>query len=141
MTEFDDGYFQNFDFSPEQIKKYWESAIKDLNIARRAEEPEVKFQFAYNAFIKLGITLIAESGMRAKSRMGHHLKIIEKMSEILKDKDILAIGNQIRKARNTELYGGGIVMSKKQADDYLDFVMSASKKAREIIKKQLNPLF
>lgn len=37
-----------------------------------------------------------------RSIPGHHAKILEKMSEILKDTDISKIGHAMRTTRNTE---------------------------------------
>ncbi|MCK5320180.1 hypothetical protein KAJ61_02210 [Candidatus Parcubacteria bacterium] len=141
MIKFENKHFKKFDFSDSQIKKYLNSAGKDLNIARQSGVEEVKFQFTYNALIKLGIALIACYGYKVSSRHGHHIKIIEKISEILNNENVLIYGNQMRKTRNTELYDGGIMITKKQADEYYDFTAKLFKKTHEdFFKNRLNAL-
>ena len=142
MIKFENKYFRKFGFTKNQIKQYLSSAYKDLKIARSASIAEVEFQFAYNSFIKLGIGLIACYGYRVKSRSGHHIKILEKASEILKDRNILIYGNQMRKTRNTELYDGGSAMiTDKQADEYFKFVEKTFDSSRKIFKEYLSTLF
>lgn len=142
MIRFENNYFARFHFTDDQIKKYLNSARKDLRIAKNSAVAEVKFQFTYNAFIKLGISLIACYGYKVKSRAGHHIKILEKLAEIIGDKDILAYGNQMRKTRNTELYDGGSTMiTGKQSAEYLDFTEKLFESSREIFKKRLGTLF
>lgn len=137
MIKFGPKYFRKFDFSRNQIKKYLESAYKDLNIAKRDCIAEVKFQFSYNALIKLGIVLIGCYGYKVKSRAGHHIKILEKTALILKDENIDLDGNRMRELRNTELYDGGILISDKQAGEYCDFVKSVFAKSDEFLKEKL----
>lgn len=122
---FDEKYFQRCDFSKEDIKQYFENAIRDLDIAVKDKIPEVKFTYAYQALIKAGITLIAKTGMvKVRSAPGHHTKILEKISEILKDEAILTLGNAMRTKRNLDFYSGGEIISEKEALEYLEFVKS-----------------
>jgi len=95
---------------------------------------------SYDALIKIGITLIAFYGYRVKSRSGHHIKILEKVSQILNDKNIEIIGDIMRKKRNLDLYEGGIIISQKETRDYLNFVREIIKKAEKVLKSQ-NSLF
>lgn len=142
MIKFENKYFRKFGFTKNQIKRYVSSAHKDLKIARSASMAEVKFQFTYNSFIKLGISLIACYGYRVKSRSGHHIKILEKASEILKNKNILMYGNQMRKTRNVELYDGGSAMiTDKQSGEYFKFVERTFDSSRKIFKEYLDTLF
>jgi len=139
---FDKKYFSNLNFSQKQIKNYLNSAYKDYNIAKNSNIIEVKFQFSYNSLIKLGIGLISCYNKKVSSKAGHHMKIIEAVSEILDDQDIYAIANQMRKTRNTEMYDGGeIFISEKQINEYLKFVESLFKKSKNIFKEKLNTLF
>ncbi len=43
MTSFEQEYFQKFKFSRSQIKRYVESAMRDLNIVRKDPFVEVRF--------------------------------------------------------------------------------------------------
>lgn len=140
MSIFETRYFQKFNFSNKQIEKYFASAHKDIKIAERSRITDVKFLFTYNSFIKLGITLIASYGYKVKSRSGHHVKIIEQMSKILHDEDIEAVGNQMRKTRNTELYDGGIIITDKQTTSFFLFTKKLFPKINILIKKKLNKL-
>jgi len=129
MTSFDPKYFQKFKFKPNQTEKYMQAAHRDLKISRQSDIAEVQFQFAYNALIKLGIALISRLGYKVKSRSGHHIKILEKTALILADRDIYSIGNRMRKKRNTDLYDGGILISKKEAKEYKDWLKAIFIKA------------
>ncbi len=138
MIRFETKYFREFKYTKIGVEKYLKSAYKDLNIAKEAIVEDVIFQFSYNALIKLGISLLAIYGYKVSSRRGHHIKIIEKMAEILKDEDIELFGNKMRKYRNTELYdGGNSIVSKKQARGYLEFVEKSFKKSEKIFKDRL----
>lgn len=129
MINFDHKYFQKFDFRRNQTEKYLQAAHRDLKISKQSDIAEVRFQFAYNALIKLGIALISHFGYKVKSRSGHHIKILEKTALILDDKDIYSMGNRMRKKRNTDLYDGGILISKKEADEYKDWLKAIFIKA------------
>jgi len=43
MTSFEQEYFQKFRFTPSQISRYVENAIRDLEIARKDQYMEVHF--------------------------------------------------------------------------------------------------
>ena len=141
MINFDNNFFKKFNFTNEQKKKFYDTAFKDINIANESGIQEVKFQFTYNALIKLGITLIACYGYKVSSRRGHHIKIIEQLADILKNEDILGYGNQMRKMRNTELYDGGILITQKQADEYCGFVLNLFKLSQNVVSDKINTLF
>jgi len=140
MIGFEDKYFKKFNFSKKQVQKYLDSALKDLKIAKEAEIAEVKFQFAYNSLIKLGIALVACRGYKVSSRMGHHTKILEKMSKILGDKNIWIYGNEMRKTRNKELYDGGVIITNKQTEEYFDFILKVYKSSQKFFKGYFNTL-
>ena len=135
MTRFESDYFQKFKFTPSQITRYLDGALRDLEIAQKDKFSEVRFTYSYQALIKAGITLIAKTGrVRVKSATGHHVKIMEKMSEILRNPDIMTIGNAMRMKRNYDLYGGGESISEKEADDYLKFV----EQVFQMVQKELH---
>jgi len=64
------------------------------------------------------------------------VKILEKLSEILNDKDIEIIGDRMRKKRNLDLYERGIIISQKEVKDYLDFIKQVIKRTEEYLKNQ-----
>ena len=129
MTNFESQYFQKLAFKDEQIKQFIKSALHDLKIAEGSDIPDVVFKFSYDAFIKLGIVLIAKRGYKVRSTTGHHVKILEKLSQLLKDEDILVLGNKMRQERNVNLYDGGFFVGEKDSREYLDFVKRIFQKA------------
>lgn len=87
--------FEKFEFSPKQVDKYYQAALKDIKIAGGSDVPEVIFQFCYNSLIKLATTICADNGLRVKARKGHHIELIQKLAEYLKDKEIEVLANEI----------------------------------------------
>jgi len=129
MINFENQHFQKLLFTEGQVKQFVESALHDLKIAESTDIPDVIFKFSYDALIKLGIVLIAKNGYKVRSTAGHHIKILEKLSQILKEEDILVLGNKMRQERNANLYDGGFLMGDKDSREYLDFVKGIFKKA------------
>lgn len=133
---FETKFFQKNKFNEKVILRYFNSASKSFKIAAQNKEPEIIFKFSYDALIKTGITLIALHGYRVKSRRGHHIKILEKLSKILLNKDISIIGDKMRKKRNLDLYEGGIIIDTKETKQYLDFIKQVVLQAEKYIKNQ-----
>ena len=129
MINFEGQYFQKLAFHEEQIEQFLRSASHDLKIAKESDIPDVIFKFCYDAFIKLGILLIAKKGYKVRSTSGHHVKILEKLSQLLNDEDILVLSNKMRQERNANLYDGGCFTGEKDSLEYLEFVKSVFKKA------------
>lgn len=135
MTYFETKYFQKFSFTKEQIDRFFESALRDLKIARQDKFPEVRFTYGYQALVKAGIALIAKvGGVKVRSIPGHHVKILEKMSEILQNPDVLTLGDAMRTKRNSDFYGGGESITEKEAEDYLRFVEQTLGSVRVLTK-------
>jgi uncharacterized protein (UPF0332 family) len=130
---FEDSYFAKFKFTKEQIKKNFENALKDLNIAKKDKILEVKFNYAYTALIKTGIALLSFNSIKVKSVPGHHIKIIGKMSDILRDDTIADIGNAMRSKRNLDFYAGGIEVTEKECEDYIKFAEKVLRKAKSYL--------
>jgi len=133
---FETKFFQKKKFENKTILKYFRSALRDFEIASKSKQPEVMFTFSYNALIKTGIALIAFYGYRVKSRGGHHMKILEKLSQILGNENIEIIGNKMRQKRNLDLYEGGTIIFQKEAKDYLNFIKGIIKEAEKYLKSQ-----
>ena len=106
MINFENQYFRKLAFAEKQIEQLSNSAIHDLKIADSSDINDVIFKFSYDALIKLGIFLIAKKGYKVRSAVGHHIKILEKLSKILEDNDILVLSNKMRQERNINLYDG-----------------------------------
>lgn len=91
--DFDPKYYAPLKFTKEQIDKNLKNAIRDLNIAKNDNFLEVKFNYAYNGLIKAGIALLSYHNIKIKSVPGHHIKIIEKLADLLENEDIADLGN------------------------------------------------
>ena len=130
MTAPEKDFFQKLKFSEEEIHARFKSAHRDLEIAVKDPFPEVRFTYAFQALIKTGIALLAKEGLKVRSIPGHHVKILERMSELLEDPDILTLGNAMRMKRNQDLYGAGELISDKESGEYLTFVQKILKKVR-----------
>ena len=128
MISFESQHFQKLAFKEEQIGQFFKSALHDLQIAEESDVSDVIFKFSYDALIKLGIALIAKKGYKVRSTAGHHVKILEKLSQLLKDEDILVLGNKMRQERNVNLYDGEYFVGEKDSLEYLKFVKSTFKK-------------
>jgi len=137
---FETKFFEKRKFEEKTIKKYFAGAERDFKIARENKHPEVVFKFSYDCLIKIGIALIVSQGYRIKSRTGHHIKILEKLSQILENKDIEIMGEAMRKKRNFDLYEGGAIISEKEAKEYLNFVKEVIAESEKYFKNQ-NSLF
>ena len=122
MINFESQHFQKLAFKEEQIEQFLKSALHDLEIAETSDIPDVIFKFSYDALVKLGIALIAKKGYKIRSTTGHHVKILEKLSQILKEENILVLGNKMRQERNFNLYDGRFFVGEKDSREYLDFV-------------------
>jgi len=131
--KFEDKYFTKFTFTQDQIRKNLKNAQKDLNIAIKVNIFEVKFNYAYTALIKAGITLLSHYQVKIKSVPGHHVKIIEKLAQILKDDDIENTGNNMRSKRNLDFYAGGIEVTEKECREYISFVEEVLEKLQKVI--------
>lgn len=117
-----DKFFTDFSFTPEQVQKNLQNAKRDLGIAREDTILDVKFTYAYTALIKSGIALLSHYKLKVRSIPGHHIKLIEKLTEILGDQAISDLGNAMRQKRNVDLYAGGTDVTAKECAEYLDFV-------------------
>jgi len=113
--------FEKFDYSPIQIKKYYQAAAKDLQLVISAGAPEIVFYLAYNVIIKTAMAVCAKNNLRVKSRAGHHIELIGKLAECLDDQEIEDIAGKMRTKRNRDLYDGGVITSEKEADFYICF--------------------
>ena len=129
MINFENQYFRKLVFAEKQIKQFLDSAKHDLKIAESSGIKDVVFKFSYDALIKLGIFLIAKRGYKVRSTSGHHVKILEKLSDILQDNDILIMSNKMRQERNINLYDGVFFISEKDSHEYLNFIKNIFKKA------------
>ncbi|MBD3271582.1 MAG: hypothetical protein GF384_03475 [Elusimicrobia bacterium] len=122
--KFDKEYFKQQSFSDVELNNLKAAIIKTLHIASSNSEPEIIFHFAYMALLKIGIYYIAKEGYRIKSKPGHHIKIIDTLSTLMKNDDIAIIGNNMRKNRNLDIYSISVIITHGNAQEYLSFVQN-----------------
>lgn len=134
MIKFDDKYFDKFEFAKEQIQKRLNNSQKDLQIARRVDILDVKFNYAYSSLIKAGIAVLSFYRRRVRSVPGHQVKIIQKLAQLLNDSSIEELGNIMRSKRNLDFYGGGIEITEKECRSYIKFVEGVVNKVGGILK-------
>lgn len=124
----DKNFFMPQKFTPVDLEKYKKSAKRDLEIAGDSKDSEVIFHFTFMALIKMGIYCLAKTGYRIKSQPGHHQKIIEYLSQYFDSKEILIIGDKMRKDRNLDFYSADVTYSKQETAEYLEFIKGIFKK-------------
>jgi hypothetical protein len=125
--------FEKFEYTESQVHKYLDTAHKDYKLAAKTPEPELAFYACYNVIVKTGMAVCAHNNLRIKSRAGHHIKLIEKLANLLKDENIEMVANKMRSKRNRDLYTGGVIISKRESDYYLNFCQSLLKEADDYI--------
>jgi hypothetical protein len=128
--------FEKFKFSQRQVKSFLTSARKDFAIAQKSDIADVSFRFGYDALIKLAIAVCAAENLKVHSRTGHHIELIDKLASLLAEPDIREFANQMRRKRNMDLYGGGTIISEKEAKYYLKKIKQAFLKADDYLAKK-----
>jgi hypothetical protein len=84
----------------------------------------------------LAIAVCAKNNLRVKARKEHHIELIEKLSFYLKDSEIEVLANEMRAKRNRDLYDGGILISDKEAKEYLNWIKKIFQKGEELLEEQ-----
>ena len=130
-----DNFFQKFKFSKEQTQNFFTGAKESLYIAENDEFLNVKFNYSYNALLKASIALLSLHNLKVRGIPGHHIKLIEKASEIMKDNDIEIMADLMRQKRNMDLYDGGIDVTDKECREYFCFVKNVLDRIGEEINK------
>lgn len=123
-------------YGNKQVKMFYTNALKDMKRSFEYDDPDVRFRFAYDALIKLAITVAASRGKRVLSRAGHHIELLSMLSDALGEGRVKTIGNRMRKSRNKDMYAGGTLMSEKAAAEYAEFVKDVFSKAEIFMDKR-----
>jgi len=124
-VKLDQRLFQKKDFTKNDLDKLLANSSRDLHIAKKSRIPEVIFKFSYDAFLKACITIIAFQGYRAMSKRGHHKAIISATKIVLgkQFRDMLDYCDTMRRRRNIDLYGGGVLVSLSESKQFLEVVL------------------
>lgn len=128
---FETTHFKKHVFTRQQKMQFFNNAKKDIDIAQSVAIEDVQFNYCYSALIKAGIALLSSYNIKVKSSPGHHIKILEKMSQILDDPLIADIGNVMRTKRNLDFYDGGAVVTAKECMEYIGFVIEVLEKIKD----------
>ena len=129
-------FFQKQTFNPVIIKRYFNKAKYELDLGKDSKWPEIQFTQAYKTLIRIGITLMATLDYRVKSQEGHHIVIIDNLAEMLDDKRINTMGDDMRIKRNVDWYGDSIPVTEQESMMYLSFVEEVIKRAEEYLTRQ-----
>ncbi|OHA14707.1 MAG: hypothetical protein A3A10_01105 [Candidatus Tagabacteria bacterium RIFCSPLOWO2_01_FULL_42_9] len=81
----------------------------------------------------MAIAVCARNGLRVKARQGHHIELIQKIADLLKNKDIKIVGDEMRAKRNLDIYGGGVLISEKEAEEYLKWLKNIMVQAEDYL--------
>lgn len=98
------------------------------------QDPSLVYRIGHEAVLKLGIAMISAAGYKVKSVPGHHVKILDKLVEILGRPDEIEYMHRIRRKRNIDLYEGGLDFTEKEAKDLLGLCKILFEDARRIKK-------
>lgn len=131
MIQFETEFFQKFSYSKEQTDSFFRNAEQDLGRAESCGDPNIAYRIGYDAVLKLGIALIAKTGYKVRSMPGHHIKILDKLGEILEKPDEIEYFQRIRRKRNTDLYEGGLDFTEKEALNLLELCRNLFVKAKK----------
>ena len=120
----DQKHFQKKHFSGDDLAKLAANCKRDLDIAKKSDVPEVVFKFSYDAFLKGCIALVAAEGYRPNSKLRHHRAVISAARRVLgsKFRDRIIYCDTMRKKRNLDLYGGGVIVSLSESRQFLKVV-------------------
>lgn len=95
------------------------------------------FLHSYTDLLKAGIVLIsATKNLKVRTLPGHHIKILELISKILNDNFIFELGNAMRMKRNTDLYGGRILITEKESKDYYNYVEKVIDRIKKLLRRK-----
>jgi len=138
-VKLDQRLFQKKDFTKNDLDKLLANSSRDLHIAKKSRIPEVIFKFSYDAFLKACITIIAFQGYRAMSKRGHHKAIISATKKILgkQFRDMVDYCDTMRRRRNIDLYGGGVLVSLSESKQFLRVVSRVHAEIKKRVSSKL----
>ncbi|MFH1313701.1 MAG: DNA-binding protein [Candidatus Eisenbacteria bacterium] len=104
--------------SPQEIQDLTQGAIQNLADSRVSGlSAGGRFNFAYNAALKMATAALAASGYRA-SRDQHHFRVIQSLRfTICADSNMVDLLDRFRKKRNVSIYERPGTISDHEADE------------------------
>jgi uncharacterized protein (UPF0332 family) len=107
-----------------QIERFLRSAEKKLTSAQKilAFDEEACLQQAYEAMLKASLGFMFSHGVRARSRLGHHIAIIEFVRARIDKKHaaLITVFDRLRRKRNMVLYDETGFVSHHDAEQALE---------------------
>jgi uncharacterized protein (UPF0332 family) len=107
-----------------QIERFLRSAEKKLTSAQKilAFDEEASLQQAYEAMLKASLGYMFSHGVRARSRLGHHIAIIEFVRARIDKKHaaLITVFDRLRRKRNMVLYDETGFVSHHDAEQALE---------------------
>lgn len=104
-----------------QVERFLLGAEKKLTSARKilAFDEEACLQQAYESMLKASIGFMLSHGLRVRSIPGHHIAILEFVTEKLDKKHagLLAVFDRLRRKRNAVLYDDEGFISREEAEE------------------------
>ena len=117
-------YLTEHTTSPQEIRDLRRGADQDIRDSQvPGLSPGGRFNFAYNAVLKLATAALAASGYRA-SRDQHHFRVIHSLSfTIAADRSLIDLLDWCRKKRNISMYERPGTISEHEADEMVDLAV------------------
>jgi hypothetical protein len=117
-------YLTEHTTSPQEIRDLRQGADRDVSDSQvPGLSPGGRFNFAYNAALKLATAALAASGYRA-SRDQHHFRVIRSLRfTIAADQSLIDLLDRCRKKRNISMYERPGTISEHEADEMVDLAV------------------
>ncbi|MBX7149245.1 hypothetical protein K1X76_09160 [bacterium] len=108
--------FKPVNIDKKQIALFYKLALEKLGVAQdlASKNPDIAYEILYESALQACLALLHAHGLRPRAQPGHHIAIIEKSKELLKqevDDDFFEVMQLMRKTRNTMLYDAVLPVS------------------------------
>lgn len=128
----DNGWLHEHESSPEEMKSLLEGAKRKLADARvEALSNDGRFQFAYEAILRLAIAALAAEGYRASSQSHHYRSIASLVHTIgLEDRQVRVL-DAFRRKRNISVYDSAGDITEAELQEVLQQAAEIAERMRE----------
>jgi len=103
-----DNNFRKYPIDFQEIEKYLFKAKKDIGVAKKILEisEEVSYKTTYDAMMKITLALIMSYGLRPRSKMGHHMTMVNFAKKMLGKENQMLIKkyDKMREKRHLLVY-------------------------------------
>ena len=114
-------YLTRHTTSRQEIRDLRRAAVQDINDSRvPGLSSGRRFNFAYNAALKLATAALGAYGYRA-SRDQHHFRVIHSLLFTIEaERSLIDLLDRFRKKRNTSMYERSGTISEQEADEAVE---------------------